>query len=76
MSHDTQPLESTLQRVFGGTLKRELQRCATSGLGTFGLCDGLITPVGKAVRIGSVIAKVRISSSPRPYNVHHAYCLH
>ena len=25
-----------------------------SGLGTFGLCDGLITPLGKAVRIGAV----------------------
>ena len=25
-----------------------------SGLGTFGLCDGLITPVGKAMRCGSV----------------------
>ena len=47
-----------------------------AGLGTFGLCDGLITPVGKAVRIGSVIARVRISYSPRPYDDHHAYCLH
>ena len=33
-----------------------------AGLGTFGLCDGLITPVGKAVRIGSVIARVSISA--------------
>lgn len=48
----------------------------TAGLGTFGLCDGLITPVGKAVRIGSVIAGINIPPSPRPYNDHHAYCLH
>lgn len=47
-----------------------------AGLGTFGLCDGLITPVGKAVRIGSVIAKMSIPASPKPYSVHHAYCLH
>ncbi|MFH1217250.1 MAG: epoxyqueuosine reductase [Pseudomonadota bacterium] len=47
-----------------------------AGLGTFGLCDGLITPVGKAVRVGSVIAKITISPSRRPYDNHHAYCLH
>jgi len=47
-----------------------------AGLGTFGLCDGLITPVGKAVRIGSVIAAVQIPPSTRPYDDHHAYCLH
>ena len=47
-----------------------------TGLGTFGLCDGLITPVGKAVRIGSVIAAVQIPPSARPYEDHHAYCLH
>ena len=47
-----------------------------AGLGTFGLCDGLITPVGKAVRVGSVIAGVEIAPSTRPYEDHHAYCLH
>jgi len=47
-----------------------------AGLGTFGLCDGLITPVGKAVRIGSVIAAVQIPPSTKPYDDHHAYCLH
>ena len=47
-----------------------------AGLGTFGLCDGLITPVGKAVRIGSVIAAIQIPPSTRPYDDHHAYCLH
>jgi hypothetical protein len=47
----------------------------TAGLGTFGLCDGLITPKGKAMRAGSVIAKINISSSPRQYVNHNAYCL-
>ncbi|WP_319579285.1 epoxyqueuosine reductase [uncultured Methanospirillum sp.] len=46
-----------------------------SGLGTFGLCDGLITPVGKAVICGSVIARIRIPPTPRPYTDHHASCL-
>lgn len=46
-----------------------------AGLGTFGLCDGLITPVGKAMRCGSVIAAIKIPPSPRPYDDHHAYCL-
>jgi epoxyqueuosine reductase len=48
-----------------------------SGLGTFGLCDGLITPKGKAMRCGSVIARVQIPATPRPYKDkdHHAYCL-
>jgi epoxyqueuosine reductase len=52
------------------------RHCAyAAGLGTFGLCDGLITPVGKAMRTGSVVARVRISPSNRPYTDHHAYCL-
>jgi hypothetical protein len=46
-----------------------------AGLGTFGLCDGLITPKGKAMRAGSVIAKIDIASSPRLYENHNAYCL-
>lgn len=46
-----------------------------SGLGTFGLCDGLITPRGKAMRTGSVIARINIPPTKRPYNDHHAYCL-
>lgn len=46
-----------------------------AGLGTFGLCDGLITPRGKAMRTGSVVARIELSASPRPYTDHHAYCL-
>ena len=47
-----------------------------SGLGTFGLCDGLITPKGKAVRVGSVVARLQIPPTARPYADHHAYCLY
>ena len=46
-----------------------------AGLGTFGLCDGLITPKGKAMRTGSVIAKIGIDPTPRPYTDHRQYCL-
>lgn len=46
-----------------------------SGLGTFGLCDGLITPKGKAHRAGSVVARVGVTPSERPYSDPHAYCL-
>jgi len=46
-----------------------------SGLGTFGLSDGLITAKGKAHRVGSVIAKIGVPPTPRPYTDHHAYCL-
>jgi epoxyqueuosine reductase QueG len=45
-----------------------------SGLGTFGLCDGLITPLGKAMRTGSVVARIQIPPSPRPYTSHQEYC--
>jgi epoxyqueuosine reductase len=45
-----------------------------AGLGTFGLCDGLISPKGKALRVGSVVAKIKLKSTPRPYNDHRAYC--
>ena len=46
-----------------------------SGLGTFGLSDGLITPKGKAMRVGSVVARIQIPPTTRPYTDHHAYCL-
>ncbi len=46
-----------------------------SGLGTFGLCDGLITSRGKAMRCGSVVANMKIPVTERPYSNHRAYCL-
>jgi epoxyqueuosine reductase QueG len=44
------------------------------GLGTFGLCDGLITPVGKAIRIGSVVLRGRLGPTLRPYTRYDEYC--
>lgn len=46
------------------------------GLGTFGLCDGLITPRGKAHRLGSVVTRVHINPTLRPYKSHREYCLY
>jgi epoxyqueuosine reductase len=46
-----------------------------SGLGTFGLCGGLITERGQAVRLGSLIVQTRIQPTPRPYSGPFAYCL-
>jgi len=47
-----------------------------AGLGTFGLSDGLITPLGKAVRVGSLVLRGALPVSERPYNHHREYCLY
>jgi len=47
-----------------------------SGLGTFGLCDGLITAVGKAMRCGSVIIESVITPTSRQYKEYNEYCLY
>lgn len=60
--------------VFASTWS-ERHAAYASGLGTFGLCDGLITPLGKAMRTGSVVARIGVPPTPRPYESHFAYCL-
>lgn len=44
------------------------------GLGTFGVCQGLITPVGKAVRLSSVVLRGQIKPTSRPYAAYDEYC--
>ena len=34
------------------------------------------TPLGKAMRVGSVVARLEIAPTPLPYDDHHAYCLY
>lgn len=46
-----------------------------AGLGTFGLCDGFITLVGKAMRCGSVITNLKLRSTERKYTDHNENCL-
>jgi len=47
-----------------------------AGLGTFGLCDGLITEKGKAVRFLSLVLEADIPPTPRAYRDRHEWCLH
>ncbi|MFI4911789.1 MAG: epoxyqueuosine reductase [Sedimentisphaeraceae bacterium JB056] len=47
-----------------------------AGLGTFGLCDGLITEYGKAMRCGSIVVDIQLEPTERPYDNPHAYCLY
>ena len=46
------------------------------GLGTFGMSDGLITPRGKAIRVGSVIVRQALETTARRYNKHNEWCLY
>jgi len=75
------PLLSPLYKIemspkFGMASKWSERHAAyVSGLGTFCLCDGLITAKGKAHRVGTVIARIQIPSTPRPYKNHREYCL-
>lgn len=46
------------------------------GLGTFGLSEGLITPVGKAMRIGTAVVRMKVPPTERPYRSHQEYCLY
>jgi epoxyqueuosine reductase len=47
-----------------------------SGLGTFGLSDGLITPKGKAIRVGSVVTDLVLQPSSQKYRTHRSNCLY
>jgi len=62
------------QFVYASTWS-ERHAAYASGLGTFGLCDGLITARGKAMRTGSVVARIPLQPTGRPYTDHHEYCL-
>ena len=64
------------QRFSYASCWSERHAAHAAGLGTFGLCDGLITARGKAMRAGSVVAKLSMEPTPRPYADHHAYCLY
>ncbi|MBI2851538.1 MAG: epoxyqueuosine reductase [Chloroflexi bacterium] len=46
-----------------------------AGLGTFSLNDGFITPVGIAIRLGSVVCDLDIPPTPRLSNSHQSNCL-
>lgn len=60
--------------VFASTWS-ERHAAHAAGLGTFGLCDGLITPLGKAIRVGTLVARAAWPATPRPYAGHREWCL-
>ena len=64
------------ERFFLASTWSERHMAFACGLGTFGICDGLITSVGKAIRLGSVVAKIAVPPAARPYSDHRAYCLY
>jgi len=63
-------------KIFYASNWSERHAAYAAGLGTFGLCDGLITYRGKAHRMGTVVARLQIPPSPRPYQNHNEYCLY
>jgi epoxyqueuosine reductase QueG len=82
--HDIKALAPTLssqwkfemsEKYFLTSRWSERHAAYASGLGTFGLCDGLITEKGKAHRVGSVVARIKLEATSRPYADQHAYCL-
>lgn len=70
------PLFTSLHHVSGGPSSTWSERHAlyAAGLGTFGLCDGFLTPVGKAMRCGSVVTDLALPVTPRTYTSHTAAC--
>ena len=67
--------EGPSERHVMGSSWSERHAAYASGLGTFGLSEGLITERGIAHRVGSVIARIETEATPRPYADHHEYCL-
>lgn len=54
----------------------ERHACYVAGLGTFGLSDGFITPLGVAHRCGSVVTNMKLAPSPREAENPYWNCLH
>lgn len=78
MAPGVSPLFKTVssERYVYASTWSERHAAHACGLGTFGLSDGLITPVGMAVRLGSVVVRAQLPPTPRPYAHHQAYCLY
>jgi epoxyqueuosine reductase len=70
------PLFQSIQDTSGHPTSTWSERHAlyAAGLGTFGLCDGFLTPVGKAMRCGSIVVALPLQLTPRTYASHTAAC--
>jgi epoxyqueuosine reductase len=62
-------------RVGAASTWSERHTAYACGLGTFSLSDGLITPKGIAMRVGSVVTDLPLKSSPKEYPHRRANCL-
>lgn len=74
MGHPAEVKRFNSQKYYVASNWSERHACYAAGLGTFGLCDGLITPLGKAHRCGSIIIKAQLPPTPREYGDIHEYC--
>lgn len=61
-------------RTYGSTWS-ERHAAYACGLGTFGLCKGIITEKGMAGRLGSIIVDAALESDLRPYTGVYDYCI-
>ena len=61
-------------RTYGSTWS-ERHAAYACGLGTFGLCKGIITEKGMAGRFGSIIVDVPLEADVRPYTGVYDYCV-
>ena len=67
----------TVQREDGpASTWSERHAAYAAGLGTFSLSDGLITPVGVAIRCGSVVTDLPLQASERKYADYLSNCLY
>ena len=72
----TSPLFKSMWDFPGGhsSTWSERHTLYAAGLGTFGLCDGFLTPVGKAMRCGSVVTDVPLPVTTRRHASHTSAC--
>jgi epoxyqueuosine reductase len=69
--HEEELFRIFIDETVGWTSRWSQRHVAfAAGLGSFGLSDGLITAVGKAHRVGSVVVAHRLKSSSRPEDIH------
>jgi len=61
-------------RTYGSTWS-ERHAAYACGLGTFGLCKGIITEKGMAGRFGSIIVDIPLEADIRPYTGVYDYCI-
>lgn len=72
----TSPLYKSLRGIPGYAASTWSERHAAfaAGLGTFGLCDGFLTPLGKAMRCGSVVTDAPLDVTVRHFASHIEAC--